>query len=68
MRVVRLWTNSGNPGAVRLAEKASFKQSARQRESVFRNGQVYDNLQMDLLREEYYADHPELTDNLPPLW
>ncbi len=65
LRVVRLWTNSGNPRAVRLAEKSGFRIGARVREAVFRQGQLYDNLEMDLLREEYYALHPELTDGLP---
>jgi RimJ/RimL family protein N-acetyltransferase len=67
LRVVRLWTNSGNPAAVGLAEKAGFQISARQREAVWRRGTVYDGLAMDIIREEYYARHPELTDNLPPL-
>ncbi len=67
VRVVRLWTHSGNPRAVGSAEKLGFKISYRQRESIFKNGQRYDNLNMDLLREEYYSLHPELEDNLPPL-
>lgn len=67
LRVVRLWTNSGNPGAIGLAEKAGFQIAFRQREAVFRKGALYDNVNMDLLRPEYYARHPELTDNLPPL-
>ncbi|MGD2155319.1 MAG: GNAT family protein [Anaerolineales bacterium] len=67
LRVVRLWTHSGNPRAVGLAEKSGFKVSVRQRQSIFKGGQLYDNLMMDLLREEYYALYPELTDNLPPL-
>jgi RimJ/RimL family protein N-acetyltransferase len=67
VRVVRLWTHSGNPRAVGSAEKLGFTISYRQRESVFKNGQLYDNIGMDMLREEYYAKNPELTDNLPPL-
>jgi RimJ/RimL family protein N-acetyltransferase len=67
LQVVRLFTHSGNPRAVGLAEKSGFKVSMRQREAIFKNGQVYDNLMMDLLREEYYAGHPDLTDHLPPL-
>jgi RimJ/RimL family protein N-acetyltransferase len=67
LRVVRLWTNSGNPAAVKLAERSGFKVSLRRRESVFRLGGVYDNLTMDLLREEYYQARPELKDNLPGL-
>jgi RimJ/RimL family protein N-acetyltransferase len=67
LRVVRIWTHSGNPRAVRLAEKAGFKVSCRMRQAVYKNGELYDNLIMDLLREEYYALHPELVDRLPAL-
>jgi len=48
-------------------KKKGFVLAVRQRESVFRLGKVYDNLVMDLLREEYYNTHPELTDNLPKI-
>jgi len=67
LRVVRLFTHSGNPRAVRLAEKSGFRVSMRQRQSIFKNGELYDNLMMDLLREEYYARHAKLVDRLPPL-
>jgi RimJ/RimL family protein N-acetyltransferase len=67
LRVVRLWTHSGNPRAVQLAEKSGFQISARVRDAIYKNGELYDNLIMDLLREEYFARHPELTDNLPPI-
>jgi RimJ/RimL family protein N-acetyltransferase len=67
LRVVRLYTHSGNPRAVRLAEKAGFKISCRLRQAIFKNGALYDNLKMDLLREEYYSLHPELVDGLPQL-
>jgi RimJ/RimL family protein N-acetyltransferase len=67
VRVVRLWTNSGNPAAVKLAERSGFKVAVRGREAVFRLGAIYDNLMMDLLREEYYQRHPELKDNLPKI-
>jgi len=67
VRVVRLWTHSGNPRAVALAEKSGFKVSGRQRQAVFKGGELYDNLMIDLLREEYFALHPELTDNLPSI-
>ena len=30
-------------------------------------GEANDALLMDLLREEYFANHPELVDNLPRL-
>lgn len=66
LRVVRIYTHSGNPRAVRLAERSGFQVSARQRQSIFKDGQLVDNLVMDLLREEYYSRHPELSDHLPP--
>ena len=65
VRVIRLWTHSGNPKAVALAERAGFKVSVRQREAIFKHGQLFDNLVMDMLREEYYARHPDLEDKLP---
>jgi RimJ/RimL family protein N-acetyltransferase len=67
LRVVRLFTHSGNERAVRLAEKSGFRVSSRQRQSIFKDGELYDNLIMDLLRTEYFALHPDLVDNLPPL-
>jgi RimJ/RimL family protein N-acetyltransferase len=65
LRVVRLWTHSGNPRAVKLAEKSGFRVSMRMREAIWKDGHLFDNLGMDILREEYYALHPELTDRLP---
>jgi RimJ/RimL family protein N-acetyltransferase len=67
MRVVRLWTQSGNPRAVGLAKKSGFKIAFRRRQAVFKDGKLYDTLPMDLLREEYYTMHPELADGMPPL-
>jgi len=67
LRVVRLWTHSGNPRAVGSAEKLGFTLSYCQREAIFKDGKLFDNIGMDMLREEYYAKHPELTDHLPPL-
>jgi RimJ/RimL family protein N-acetyltransferase len=67
LRVIRLYTHSGNERAVRLAEKSGFRVSARQRGAIFKGGMLIDNLVVDLLREEYYALHPELVDRLPPL-
>jgi len=58
LRVVRLWTHSGNPRAVELAKKSGFQVSARMREAIFRAGKRH--------REEYFARHPELEDGLPP--
>ncbi|MHA2365976.1 MAG: GNAT family N-acetyltransferase [Candidatus Hodarchaeales archaeon] len=65
LRVVRLWTHSGNPRAVKLAERSGFKLSGKTRESIFKDGKLLDNLMMDILREEYYSLHPELKDTLP---
>lgn len=67
VRVVRLWTTSGNPAMVRLAEKAGFRISARVRQGDYKTGQLQDGLSMDLLREEYFALHPDLADSLPPI-
>jgi len=67
VRVVRLWTHSGNPRGGGLAKKSGFQESYHQREAIFKSGQLLDNLQMDLLREEYYVRHPALTDHLPAL-
>jgi RimJ/RimL family protein N-acetyltransferase len=67
LRVVRLWTHSGNPRAVGLAEKSGFKVNGAMRQSIFKSGELYDNLLVDLLREEYFALHPELVDTLPTL-
>ncbi len=67
VRVVRLWTTSSNEKAIRLAERSGFKVAARLREAIIRRGKLADNVTMDMLREEYYALHPELEDRLPPL-
>jgi RimJ/RimL family protein N-acetyltransferase len=68
VRVVRLWTHSGNPRAVQLAQKSGFRVSCRLRQAIFKDGRLYDNLILDLLREEYFDLHPELTDGLPPIF
>jgi RimJ/RimL family protein N-acetyltransferase len=62
MRVVRLWTQSGNSRAV--AEKLGFREAIRVREAIWKAGSYHDNLGMDLLRGEWFALHPELTDRL----
>jgi RimJ/RimL family protein N-acetyltransferase len=67
LRVIRLYTHSGNDRAVRLAVKSGFRVSSRQRESIFKDGELYDNLIMDLLRSEYFDLHPDRVDNLPLL-
>lgn len=68
VRVVRLFTHSGNLRAIRLAEKSGFQISCRMREAVVKYGGLYDTVIMDVLREEYFARHPELKDTLPPLF
>ncbi len=65
LRVVRLWTHSGNPRAIRVAEKSGFRISGRVREAAYKDGKLLDSVLMDILREEYFARHPELTDTLP---
>lgn len=67
LRVIRLFTHSGNPRAVGLAQKSGFQVVVRQRQAIFKNGEIFDNLVMDMLREEYFARHPELADRLPSL-
>lgn len=60
--VVRLWTQSGNPRAIGLAEKLGFRPAARFHEAIWKGGEYRDNLVMDLIREEWYARHPDLVD------
>lgn len=60
---VGLWTHSGNPAAVASAERTGFRISSRFREGVFKDGHHYDNLYMDMTREEYYTSR-SLTDRL----
>jgi RimJ/RimL family protein N-acetyltransferase len=67
LRVVRLYTHSGNPRAVGLAQKSGFQISVRRRQAIFKGGALFDNLVLDLLREEYFTQHPEMVDNLPQL-
>ena len=64
LKVVRLWTQSGNLRAVGSAQKLGFTIVARHREAIFKGGEYHDNISMDLLREEWYALHPELEDRL----
>ena len=65
VRVVRLWTTSGNERAIKLAKRSGFIISVRQRGAIYKNGILCDNLTMDLLREEYFNTHPNLEDALP---
>lgn len=65
LRVVRMYTHSGNPAMIELALKSGFRIATRQREAVFKGGRLFDNLTLDVLREEYYARHRDLEDRLP---
>ena len=67
IRVVRLWTTGSNEKAIKLGERSGFKVAGRFRQAVIRRGKLADNVVMDMLREEYYALHPDLKDHLPPL-
>lgn len=64
LRVVRMYTHTGNPAMIKLAQKSGFRIATRQREAVFKGGKLYDNLTLDILREEYYARHRDLIDHL----
>ena len=66
-QVVRLWTESGKKQAVGLAERSGFKISGKLRNTIYKDGTINNTLMIDLLREEYFALHPEFEDNLPPL-
>ena len=58
LQAVGLWTHSGNPGAVASAERAGFRVAVQFREAIFKGGHHYDNLYMDMTREEYYESRP----------
>jgi len=64
LQVVRLWTQNRHPRTILSAEKHGFSVAARFRQSSFLGGEVCDTVVMDLLREEWYAAHPELKDSL----
>lgn len=67
VRVVRMNTHTGNPEMIKLGQRSGFRIATRQREAVFKSGMLFDSLTLDLLREEYYARHLELKDNLPEI-
>ena len=54
-----------NPRAIALAEKLGFREAARFRRSVYRNGQLGEKVVMDITRQEFYELREELTDRLP---
>ena len=43
-----------------VAKKSGFSVTFRQRESVLKQGQLFDNVNMDLLAEEFFERHPSL--------
>ena len=64
LRVVRLWTQSENERAVGSARRLGFQVAVRVPGAIFKAGALRDNVMMDLLREEWYGLHAELTDGL----
>ncbi|HEX6945959.1 MAG TPA: GNAT family protein [Acidimicrobiia bacterium] len=64
LRVVRLYTQSGNERAVGAFEKLGFKVATRTPNAIFKDGRYVDNISMDILREEWYDLHPDLEDLL----
>ena len=67
LREVHLWTHSGLPKAIALAERSGFAVCIHLREAVFKFGDLFDAVIMSLVREDYYARRPELADRLPPV-
>jgi RimJ/RimL family protein N-acetyltransferase len=67
LREVHLWTHSGISKAIALAGRSGFVECIRLRESVFKNGRLLDGVVMSLLREDYFARHPDKVDRLPKL-
>ncbi len=70
VRVVRLHTQTENARAVAAFHKLGFRDAVRVPEGIFKAGRFADNLEMDLLREEWFALHPDREDGLagrPPL-
>jgi len=65
LRVVHLWSHSGNPRALGLAEKSGFVITGRVREGMYKNGRLLDTIVMSLLREDYFEQHAEFEDLLP---
>ena len=67
LRVVHLWSHSGNDRALALAGKSGFEITGRVREGMYKNGRLLDTIVMSVLREAYFAKHPELEDQLPQI-
>ncbi|MEX2423356.1 MAG: GNAT family protein [Acidimicrobiia bacterium] len=70
LRVVRLHTQTENARAVAAFRKLGFREAVSVPEGIFKAGAFADNLEMDLLREEWFELHPDREDGLagrPPL-
>ena len=67
VQVVRLWTESSKENAIGLAKRSGFKISGKLRNTIYKGGRINDTMIIDLLREEYFALHPEFEDKLPPI-
>ena len=55
LRRVSLTANGYNPRALRVYEKAGFKQEGRLRQNVLREGKRWDEIYMGILRDEWIA-------------
>lgn len=64
VRVVRLYTQTENVRAVAAFGKLGFRDAVRVPEGIFKAGRSAANLEMDLLREEWFALHPDREDGL----
>lgn len=64
LKVIRLGTQTENERAVAAFTKLGFRPAVRMPLSVYKAGRRAENLFMDMLREEWFAMHPELTDEL----
>jgi RimJ/RimL family protein N-acetyltransferase len=67
VRAVRLWTNSGNGRAIGLARAVGFQDAIVVREGNYKSGVLADTLLLDLIREEFFAERPDLIDTLPAM-
>lgn len=64
VRVVRLHTQTENARAVAAFRKLGFREAVRVPDGIFKAGRFADNVEMDLLREEWFALHPARVDGL----
>jgi len=67
LRVVHLWSHSGNERALALAAKSGFEITGRVREGMYKNGRLIDTVVMSVLREAYFEKHAEWEDQLPQI-